>query len=291
MRPLRLAAWAASLCLLAVMWARPTVHAESPPPLTASGTGEGYFLYPLRSGESLSDVARIFRVRVEELAALNQIRDPDRLQIAQLLRVPDGFAREAATLRAERDRLRAEKQRADRESDARQQRIAALETHLRQLQAEKDAVNAELAANVQWHEAALLVSILLLGTLAWGLKSRFDRANLARRQRVLSAENAALTAAKDRYRQAVSQLELRYQNLYGKKKREEPIPLAVAEGIERLGRAFDEGSSELERLLAAVKAERERQGAVLQGDEKVRAWLFHPLRELLERQRVKYHAP
>ncbi|HSD11289.1 MAG TPA: LysM peptidoglycan-binding domain-containing protein [Candidatus Binatia bacterium] len=290
MRPLRVAPWAMSLCLLAIVWGRPSVRAESPPPIAASGAEEGYFLYPLRPGESLSDVARIFRVRVEEIAALNQIKDPNRLQVAQLLRVPDGFAREAAELRAERERLRAEKRRVDRESDARQRKIAGLETDLRQLRAEKDAVNAELAANVQWHKAATLASILFLCAFVWGLKSRFDRANLARRERALSAENAALITAKDKYRQAASQLELRYQNLYGKKS-DEPVPYAVAEGIERLGRAFEEGSGELERLLARLKAERQQHGKLLQAEEKVRAWLFRPVRELLERQRVKYHTP
>jgi LysM domain-containing protein len=290
MRPLRFALWATSLCLLAVVWSRPSAYAEPPPPTAASGAAEeGYFLYPLRAGESLGDVARIFRVRVEEIAALNRIKDPSRLQIAQSLRVPDGFAREAAELRSERERLLAEKRRVDQESDARQQRIAALETQLRKVRAEKEVVDAELAANVQWHKAATVVSILFLGAFAWGLQSRVDRASLARRQRLLNAENAALVAAKDRYRQAVAQLELRYQSLYGKKK--ESLPNAVAEGIERLGHAFEEGSGELERLLAQLKAERERQGTLLQAEEKVRAWLFHPVRELLGRQRIKYHAP
>src|SRR5262249_7761971 len=142
----------------------------------------------------------------------------------------------------------------------------------------------------QWHKTAMLVSVLLLGALAWGLKSRFDRANLARRQRTLRAENAALIAAKDRYRQAASQLELRYQNLYAKKS-DQPVPYAVADGIERLSRAFREGSSEVERLLAEFSTERPQQGKTPHGEEKSRARLFHPVRELLERQRIKYHTP
>jgi hypothetical protein len=290
MRLLRFALWAASLCLLTVGSSRPSAYAEPPPRAAATGVEQAYFLYPLRAGESLNDVARVFQVPAEELAALNQIRDPNRLQIGQLLRVPDGFAREAAELRAERERLLGEKQRAERESDARNRTIAGLETQLHQLQAEKNAATAELAANVRWHKTAILVSILLVGALAWGLKSRFDRANLARRQRMLRAENAGLVAAKDKYRQTASQLELRYQNLYGNKS-DEQVPYEVAEGIERLGHAFKEGSGELERLLVQLRAERERQRKFLLGEERVRAWLFHPVRELLERQRVKYHTP
>jgi murein DD-endopeptidase MepM/ murein hydrolase activator NlpD len=284
------ALWTASLCVLTVASSRLDAYTESSPQAASSRAEQAYFSYPLRAGESLNDVARIFRVPAEELAALNQIRDPSRLQIGQMLRVPDGFAQEAAELRAERERLLGEKQRTDRESDARRRAIAGLETQLREVQAEKNAVAAELAANVQWHRAAMLVSILLLCALAWGVKSRFDRANLARRQRVLRAENAALMAAKDKYRQAASQLELRYQNLYAQKS-DEPVPYAVAEGVERIGRAFKEGSSEVERRLAEFRVEREQKGEALRGGERMRARLFHPVRELLERQRVKYHTP
>jgi len=276
------------LFLLLVASSRLDAYADSPPRTASGRIEQAYFSYPLRPGESLNDVARIFRVAPEELAALNQIRDPNHLQIGQLLRVPDGFAQEAAELRAERERLLVEKQRTDRQSDARGRTIAGLETQLGQVQAEKNAVAAELAANVQWHKTAMVVSILLIAALAWGLKSRFDRANLERRQRMLRAENAALIAAKDRYRQAASQLELRYQNLYAKKS-DEPVPYAVAEGVERLGRAFKEGSGEVERLLAEFRAEHRRKAP--QGEEKSRARPFHAVRDLLERQRVKYHTP
>jgi LysM repeat protein len=284
------AVWTACLCVLTLAPSRLDAYAESPSQAVSSKAEQAYFWYPLRAGESLNDVARIFRVPAEELAALNQIRDPSRLQIGQVLRVPDGFAQEAAELRAERARLLGEKQRIDRESDARKRTIAGLETQLRQVQAEKNAVAAELAANVQWHKTAILVSILLLGALAWGFKSRIDRANLARRQRVLRAENAALMVAKDKYRQAASQLELRYQSLYARKS-DEPVSYTVTEAIERIGRAFKEGSSEVERRLAEFRVEGPQRGEVPRGQDKVRARLFQPVRELLERQRVKYHTP
>ena len=46
------------------------------------------FAYPLHAGESLTDVARIFRVPVTELLARNGIQDANRLQLGQILRVP-----------------------------------------------------------------------------------------------------------------------------------------------------------------------------------------------------------
>src|SRR5882724_11533211 len=73
------------------------------------------FRYPLRAGESVSDVARIFRVPADELIELNAIRDPNHLQLGQELRVPNAFAREVSELRNARQALLDEKEAAARE--------------------------------------------------------------------------------------------------------------------------------------------------------------------------------
>lgn len=276
---------AAIFLWMVAAFAGPTAYAEPPPAQLEPGE-QAYFHYPLRAGESLNDVARIFRVPVQQLAELNQIRDINRLQLGQVLRVPDGFAAEAAELRADRDRLQQDKQRIQRESEDRQRTIAGLETEVAQLQAERDALNRELAANVRWHKAAMALAFLCLGASIWALQSRFDRIEVLRRRAALVAENAALSAAKERYRQAASHLELRYQNLYSKKNNE-PISVVVADGITRISHAFAEGSAEVERLLAQLKGEREQLRRLLESEERTRAWLFHPVRELLD----KYHTP
>jgi hypothetical protein len=129
--------------------------------------------------------------------------------------------------------------------------------------------------------------VLLGGALLWALKSQIAAALAARRQRALAAENASLRIAKERYRLAASQLELRYQGLYGN--RREPISYVVAEGLDRLRRAFGDGAEQIERLLAEIRPER-AQRTLSESEAKTRAWLFHPLRELLERYRLKSHA-
>ena len=59
-------------------------------------TSEKTFQYTLRAGETLNDVARIFRVPVGDLIELNRIRDPDRLAVGLRVVVPNAFAQEAA---------------------------------------------------------------------------------------------------------------------------------------------------------------------------------------------------
>lgn len=221
----------------------------SAPVIGAEPTDDsGAFAYPVRPGESLSDVSRIFGVPVSELAARNRLSDVNRLQSGQVLRIPNPFAREAAALRSERDRLLAEKARTERESTRLEQVAGELEARVRRLEEEKAALAAELAAVGRWRKTAQSLVVALLAVFAWALKARAGQIQLRRRLAALSAQVTALSVSKDRYRQAVSQLELKYQQLYrGPAERKDEI---VADGIARLERTFREGSADIERLLA-----------------------------------------
>ena len=74
--------------LLWVLVAPLGARGESPSALEPDAARDEFFSYPLRSGESLNDVARIFRVPAQELATINRITDPNRLQLGQIIRVP-----------------------------------------------------------------------------------------------------------------------------------------------------------------------------------------------------------
>jgi LysM repeat protein len=254
-----------------------------------SAAVDEYFLYPVRAGESLSDVAHTFHVSVEDLLAINHLADVDYLQIGQTIRVPNGFARETAVLRAEQARVLEEKRRADRESTERQRALLDLQARQRQLEAERNELAAELATLASWRATARIALGLFLLALAWAFKSRIERARTARRYAVMAAHNAALSAAKERYRQAAAQLELRYQKLYGGLG--DSASVAVRDGVERIRAAFGEGSAEIERQLARLGGERIADRDSANGEEKGRAWIPHPVRELLERNRLKYHTP
>jgi murein DD-endopeptidase MepM/ murein hydrolase activator NlpD len=270
-----------SLCLFGILGlASPRLlEAAAPPELGLQESD--FFYYPLRPGESLSDVGRIFRIPVEELIQLNQIGDANRLSIGQTIKIPDPFAREALMLRRERDQILEQKRQIERATAVHEQVVSGLESKIRELDGEKAAVTNELAATAQWHLAAKLLAALLLGTLVWALKAVADRAMLTRKLASVAAENAALVEAKARYREAASHLELRCQKLY-RSKDEAPRDVVV-DGTMRLARAFDQGADKIERLLASIRTEREKEEHFLDTESKVLAWLFHPVRELLAR--------
>jgi LysM repeat protein len=256
---------------------------------TTSAAVDEFFLYPVRAGESLSDVAHTFHVSVQDLLAINHLADVDYLQIGQTIRIPNGFARETAVLRAEQARVLEEKRRAERESAERQRALLDLQARQRQLEGERNALAAELTAVAGWRVTAKIALVLFLLSLAWAFKGRIERARAARRHVVVAAQNIALSAAKERYRQAAAQLELRYQKLYGGPG--DPASVTVRDGVERIRAAFGEGSAEIERQLARFEGERTADHDSVHAAEKGRAWIPHPLRELLERNRLKYHTP
>jgi len=256
---------------------------------TTSAAVDEFFLYPVRAGESLSDVAHVFHVSVQDLLAINHLADVDYLQIGQTIRIPNGFARETAALRADQARVLEEKRRAERESAERQRALLDLQTRQSQLELERNALTAELGAVGGWRVTAKIALALFLLSLAWAFKTRIERARAARRHVVVAAQNVALSAAKERYRQAAAQLELRYQKLYGGPG--DPASVTVRDGVERIRAAFDEGSAEIERQLARFEGQRIADHDSAHAEEKGRAWIPHPLRELLERNRLKYHTP
>jgi hypothetical protein len=85
----------------------------------------------------------------------------------------------------------------------------------------------------------------------------------------------------------VAQLELRYQGLYAGSN----VAREVADGAKRLARAFEQGAAQLERGLANIRAERDREEHRLASDRRVREWVLHPVREWLARHRLKYRVP
>src|ERR1041385_7056313 len=190
MSRLRSVLWTSSFCL--AMCLRETAAAADSP--------EQFFSYPLRAGESLSGVSRVFGVPVDKLIELNQILEPGQLQLGHTLKVPNSeanaFAREAGALRSERDRLLEEKREAEGQSAERQQAMAKMESRLHQLEAEKAALGREVTTKASWENAAKLLSFVLLAVFCWALKARTDRVIVKRKLSMLAAENAVLAAAR-----------------------------------------------------------------------------------------------
>lgn len=248
--------------------------------LPAAPEPETTWEYRLRKGESLADIARVFHLSPDELARANGITDPTRLQVAQLLKVPNVFARQATQLREERDGLAAANAQLVRQVAAQEQVLAAQAQQLRRHEGEQAAAARTLARAGYWQGGVYLLAALFLSALGWGLYLRHERDRQTRRLSALAQENAALGVAREKYRQAVAQLELRYQQLASPRGAADP---SVIEGRALLSRAFAEGCARLDEVLTALKAERERGERLLHAELQRGTPLLHPLRRLLHR--------
>jgi hypothetical protein len=211
--------------------------------------------YRLHKGESLADVARVFQLSPTDLANANGITDPTRLQIAQPLKIPNVFARQVAQLREERDGLAADKAQLVRQVAAQEQGLAAKEQQLQHQAAETATVVRRLARVGYWQGGVYLLAVLFLGTLGWAVSLRAERDRQRRRLSLLAQENAALSVAREKYRQAVAHLELRYQKMTSPPGASATF---ITEGRALLSRTFTEGCTRLEELLTVLQAEREK---------------------------------
>jgi len=256
----------------------------SPP---SPATDDSMFRYPLRPNENLHDVARIFRMPVDALIEANRIDDPSRLRAGQVLEIPNAFAIEARALRQERDRLAGEKRAAEGEASAKQLALTSAAEQIGKLEADRERLGASLAATAHWERGAKTLGLVLLGLALWILKLAADRSTLTRRQRLLVTENTALTIAKQSYKDAVAQLELRFQQLYGGRK--ENVRELVSDGARRIKRVFADGTLEIERMLRTARVEREKDEQLLDATSRTFGWLTHPIREMVARYRLKEH--
>jgi len=85
-----------------------------------------------------------------------------------------------------------------------------------------------------------------------------------------------------------AQLELRYQNLAAGASDD---TREVADGIKRLARAFEQGAAPLERRLADLRAERDREERRYASERPMLGSILRPAREWLARHRLKYRVP
>jgi len=255
--------------------------------LTLGQPQDEFLEYRLRRGEGLGDVARLFRIPVTELAHLNGITDPTRLQVEQALKIPNVFAHQIVELRGERTRLLAEKEQMAQRLKEEQQALVTKEQSLRRTEADNELLAQELATVGQWRLGAQVLSLVLLGTLAWGLLINKDRAQRGRQIATLTQQNTALDVAKEKYRLAAAQLEFRYQKLYSGRS-EKPSQLAT-EGATLLTQTFATGCVQLEQCLSTIKTEREKAEQLLQAEQRIFDLLRHPFREFQHWYRLKYH--
>jgi LysM repeat protein len=207
------------------------------------------FPYTIRPGDTPAGIAALFGVRLADLMRVNHLRQDSQLMIGDTLRVPNPFLARQRELSAEVDRLTAEKQAAEQRADTIQGGISGLRSHVQDLDASNKQYRHDLHTLPWWRAAAvlatgaaaLMLSIMLVAVIQWLImRSRF---------RAVAEMNESLRRLDYKYKAAFAKAELRFQELYGRRRR------GIQDGEER---SKTPEESEIEQLNRQLKDVLER---------------------------------
>jgi LysM repeat protein len=177
------------------------------------------FPYIVRSGDTPGAIAELFGVQVADLLRLNHLDQDSELMIGHTLRVPNPFLARQRELSSQIDRLTAAKQAAEQRAESIQESISGLHSQVQDLSASNKQYQHDLHILPWWRMAALLAAgaaalmlgIMLVAVIQWlVMRSRF---------RAVAEMNESLRRLDYRYKAALAKAELRFQELYGRRRR------------------------------------------------------------------------
>jgi LysM repeat protein len=202
------------------------------------------FPYMVRSGDTPAAIAELFGVQVDDLLKVNHLHDDSELMIGQTLRVPNPFLARQRALSSEIDHLTAAKQAAEQRAQSIQESVSGLRSQVQDLSASNKEYEHDLRTLPWWRMAALLAAgaaalmfgIMLAALIQWlVIRSRF---------RAVAEMNESLRRLDYRYKAALAKAELRFQELYGRRRR------GIQDGQER---SKTPEESEIEQLNSQLK--------------------------------------
>jgi LysM repeat protein len=217
----------------------------APPPMVVSQP-RSTFPYAVRSGDSPATIASLFGIPLADLMRANHLRPDSELMIGQLLRVPNPFVARERELSGEIDRLSAEKQAADSRAEKAQDSVSSLRAQVEDLNNSNSHYGHDLRMLPWWRVAtflaaagaALMFAIMLAALFQWWiLRSRFQ---------AVAEMNESLRRLDFKYKSALAKAELRFQELYGRRRR------GIQDGQERPKTAEEAEIEQLNRRLKEV---------------------------------------
>jgi LysM repeat protein len=177
------------------------------------------FPYTIRSGDSLGSIAEEFGVDVAQLAHLNRMTEDTELIAGDTLKIPNPFLARERELNAEVDKLTLDKQVAEQKAEKVQSALESTRAQLDELTTSNQQYVHNLRALPWWRTAAIgtaVVALLMFGVMLavlmewWILRGRF---------RAVAELNDSLRRLDFKYKSALAKAELRFQELYGRRRR------------------------------------------------------------------------
>jgi LysM repeat protein len=177
------------------------------------------FPYTVRPGDTPGGIAAIFGVPVADLLRLNHLRQDSELMIGDSLRVPNPFLAREREVSSKLDRLTAEEQAAEGRTRKGQQMVADLRAQVQDLTSSNKQYRHDLNVLPWWRAAALLAAggaaLMLAITLVAVIQCIITRI----RFRAVAEMNESLRRLDYKYKAALAKAELRFQELYGRRRR------------------------------------------------------------------------
>jgi len=202
------------------------------------------FPYTVRSGDTPASIASLLGVPLSDLLRANHLHEDSELFIGQTLRVPNPFLAREHELSAEIDRLSADKQAAEERAQKVQESLAAARTQVQDLSSSNDQYGHNLRMLPWWRAvtflaaaaAAVMFAIMLVAVAQWW--------TMGNRFHAVADMNESLRHLDYKYKIALAKAELRFQELYGRRRR------GMQDGVER---AKTPEEIEIERLNRELK--------------------------------------
>ncbi len=178
-----------------------------------------YFPYTIRSGDTLTTIANIFSVQIDDITRANRRIANGELMAGDTIRIPNPLVTRETELNAEIERLSIDKQEAERKAGQAANALAALHSQLEAAATSNARYEHDLHTLPWWRMAAWLAGISAVVMFGLMLAAVIEWWNLRLRYRAVADMNDSLRRLDSRYRTVMAKAELRLQQLYGRRRR------------------------------------------------------------------------
>jgi len=232
----------------------PSAPQSAAAPAANAGSDSGELTYTVRGGDSPGSIAEVFHVDVAALLRANHMHPDVILRIGEVMRVPNPYAYEVATLKAQVTKLDDQVASDRRNSETLESELQAARSQAADLATSNRQLQHEVRILPWWRKAAMTAGVaagLMLGITGLALLDWF----LTRRRfRMLAEMNESLRQLDQKYKTLLAKAELRFQQLYGRRRQgipegQEPSKSPEDYEIEHLNRELKEVlQRQLERM-------------------------------------------
>lgn len=196
---------------------RPEVSTSTPPSISVVPDG-GELTYSVRQGDSPGSIAEMFHVDLTTLLRTNHMRPDVILRIGQVMHIPNPYTYEVSTLRAQVEKLNDQLRADHRNVEQMENDLQAAKTQAADLTSSNSELQHDTRILPWWRKIAMTATIaagLMFGIMAIALLDWF----LTRRRfRLLADMNESLRRLDLKYKTLLAKAELRFQQLYGRRR-------------------------------------------------------------------------